>query len=176
MKAQRRILDFGRRIQGWFPIDPVVASPPVALELRVSRALKSLGLAIGVSFVVLLGALYGAQAIFGLANNAPFVLFGIAVLAAILFVGFSVRSFKCTSSRAAAKAARNVIVGLLAGFLFTVATSSYYDASLLSKVGSPIWWDNFQQVMMAPFWIWASVAFLAVTIFSFDYSRRRVRF
>src|SRR5580692_10905657 len=132
MKAQRRISDFGRRIQGWLPTDPIVASPPVALELRVSRALKSLGLAIGAAFVVLLGALFSAEAIFGIANNAPFVLFGIAVLAAILFVGFSMRSFKCTSSTAATKLARNAVIAVLAAFVFTVATSSYYGLNVLS--------------------------------------------
>ena len=176
MKAQGRIAAFEKRIRGWLPTEPIIPSPSVTPGHRVTTALKSLGLAIGAAFVILLAALYGTQAIVGVANNAPFVLIGFATLAAILFVGFSIRSFKCSASIATTKLARNAVITLLAALAFTIATSSYYVSdgmNILSRSGSSFWF-NFRFLMMGPFSLWAPVAFLVVTVFSFDYSRRRV--
>jgi hypothetical protein len=176
MKAQVRIAAFGKRIRGWLPTEPIMPSPPVTPGHRVTTALKSLGLAIGSAFVVLLAALFGTQAILGVANNAPFALFGFAILAAILFVGFSMRLFKCSASIATTKLARNAVIALVAGFAFTIATSSYYVSdgmNILSRSGSSFWF-YFHFLMMGPLSLWAPVAFLVVTVFSFDYSRRRV--
>jgi hypothetical protein len=175
MKAQGRVASFGKRIRGWLPTEPIIPSPPVTPGHRVTTALKSLGLAIGTAFVVLLAALFGTQAILGVANNAPFALFGFAILAAILFVGFSIRSFKCSASIATTKLARNAVIALLAAFLFTIATSSYYvgdGVNILSR--SEFFWFYFQTLMTGPLSLWAPVAFLVVTVFSFDNSRRRV--
>lgn len=174
MKTESRISHLGRLIQGWLPTEPIVASPPVALEVRVSRALKSLGLGIGAAFVVLVGALSATNAIFGVANDAPFVLFGIAVLAGLVFVGFSMRTFMCTSSTAAIKLGRNSTVAILAALAFSLVTSSYYGLDVLSWSGFNFWFE-FRNLITGPFALWAPVAFLVVTIFSFDYSRRRIR-
>ena len=176
MKAQGRIAAFGKRIQGWLPTEPIMPSPSLTPGQKVTTALKSLGLAIGAAFALLLAALFGTQAIFGVANNAPFVLFGFAILAAILFVEFSMRSFKCSASIATAKLARNAVIALLAGFAFTIATSSYYVSdgmNILSRSGSSFW-VNFHFLMTGAFSLWAPAAFLVVILFSFDYSRRRV--
>jgi hypothetical protein len=172
MKALQRMGVFGRLIRGWLPKDPIAAGAPAAPGLRVGRALQSLGLSVGAGFVVLLGALFSTQWIFGVANNAVFVLFGYAVVAAILYTRFLMRSFNYDASVVTIKVARNAGIALLAAFLFTIATASYYGVNILSRSGS---WFNFQNLMTGPFSLWAPVAFLIVTVFSFNYSRRRVR-
>jgi hypothetical protein len=177
MKVLQRMGVFGRRIQGWLPRDPVAASASAAPRPRMSGALPSLGLSIGAGFIVLLGALYSTQWIFGVANNALFVLFGCAVVSAVLYVRFAMRSFSYTASVATTKVARNAIIALLVAFLFAIATSSYYvgdGVNMLSRSGFSFWF-YFQNLMTGPFSLWAPVAFVAVTVFGFNYSRRRVR-
>jgi hypothetical protein len=172
MKVLERMGGFGRRIRGWLPTDPISAGAPAAPGLRVGRALQSLGLSIGAGFVVLLGALYSTQWIFGVANNALLVLLSCAFVSAILYMRFLVRSFNYAASVATTKVARNAVIALLAAFLFTIATASYYGVKMLSGEG---FWFNFRNLMTGPFSLWAPVAFLIVTVFSFNYSRRRVR-
>jgi hypothetical protein len=177
MKVLERIGVFERRIRGWLPRDPIAASVPAAPGPRVKSALQSLAVSLGAGFVVLLGALYSTQWIFGFANNALFVLFGCAVVAAVLYVRFSMRSLNYTASVATTKVARNAVIALLAAFLFTIATSSYYvgdGVNILSRSG--FWfWFYFQTLMTGPISLWAPIAFLVVTVFSFNYSRMRVR-
>ncbi len=145
----------------------------MSLGQKAKRGLQSLGVSIGVAVAVLLAALYSLQWMFGFVNSIQLVLLGCASLAAILYVPFSIRSFAYSVRGAALRVTRNTLVALLAGFLFTIATSSYYSSERVNVFYTRFeFWSQFQTLMTGVLPLWSCVAFLIVSVFSFDYARR----
>src|SRR5450759_42581 len=138
-----------------------------------TRISQSLGVSIGAAIAVLLGSLYALQWTFGLVNSIQLVLVGCALLSAILYVSLSVRSFTYGVRGAVVRVTRNAAMALLAGFLFTIATSSYYTGEgvnvFYTRFGV---WSQFQTLMTGVLPLWSCVAFLIVSVFSLDYTRR----
>jgi hypothetical protein len=133
MNVLERIGVFGRRIRGWLPRDPIAAAAHAALGQRVSNALQSLGVSIGVCAVILLSAYAAFQ--FGPLHiseqiMSPFgpgwtlVQYGCAFAAAILYASFSIKSFNGRVLSTILRVARNVVIAVPAGFLFTIALYS----------------------------------------------------
>jgi hypothetical protein len=140
---------------------------------KAKRALQSLGVSIGVGIGVLLGGLYSLQWLFGVVNSIQILLLGCALVAAILYVSFSIRSFAYSVKGAGLRVVRNSLIAVLAGFLFTIATSAYYTGEgvnvFFTRFG---FWSQFQTLMTGVFPLWSSMAFVIVSVFSFDYARR----
>ena len=175
MKAGKRVEALGRRIRGWLPGEPTVTS--ASGYGRTKMTASSLGLSLGVAFAGLLSALYITQWIYGVANNAIFVLEGEAALAAILYLAFSVRVLSYDLfPEAVLKFGRNLVLAVAIGFIFTITTSEFYNSgvNVLLMSGVPLR-NELEILLTGVIPLWTSVAFFVVTVFSFDYARRSTK-
>lgn len=106
----------------------------------------------------------------------------------ILYVIFSVKSLRYNISEAMRKLGRNILVAVLGGFLFTIATQAYYGVNLFTgmdcqpfhqdTVGLAVcphhaFWQGFYFLMTHILPLWSFVALVVVSVFSLDYARRQ---
>lgn len=136
-------------------------------RLAPLQILSTLGISVGSGALILLASLYGLQFIFGVANTIGLAMLGLSVIAAVTYVAFSVRAFRNDIPSALVRLGRNFLVSLAGGFLFTVATSGFYSNAPFYE-----FWNYFQFLMKGPLALWSCVAFLSVTVFALDYSRK----
>ena len=137
---------------------------------QVSRILPSLGLSI-IAGVIAAFVINIFLATFGFFNGSvsesaiQSVIFGWAFVTAILYAVFSVRSFRYSIWGAMLRLGRNILVALIAGFLFTIVTSASYSNILF--------FDNMSFLMNHILPLWFFVALVVVSVFSLDYARRQ---
>ncbi len=182
MKALGRIEDFGRRIRGWLPREPLVARVPTALGPRVSNVLQSLGVSVGVCVAILLSAFAAFQ--FGtpyireqmLSPFGPgwtFVSYGCAFAAAILYASFSLKSFNGRVLGTILRLARNFAVAVPTGFIFAIALYSNRGTPGLAACCSGVqFWSYFDvlfRIGNGP--LWSCLAFVMISIFGLEYTR-----
>jgi hypothetical protein len=181
MKATKRVEAFGRRIRGWLPGEPTMNSP-VAAQARVSRTLQSFGISVGVGAVILLSAYASFQ--FGPAYvreqmmspfgpGWTFLQYGCAFAAAVLYAAISIKSFNGRLLGTILRVARNAVIAVPAGFLFTIAFYSNLNpgvASCCRGIQFLNYFDALFRVGDGP--LWSCLAFVVISIFGLEYTRR----
>lgn len=135
---------------------------------QLTRILVSLGLSI-VAGVIAGFAMINFLEIFGLINDGEGVIRGVifswAIVTAILYVVLSVRSLKQGEWGITVRLGRNIVVAVLGGFLFTIATGNSYS--------NVAFYNNLSFLTSHIFPIWFFVAFVITSVFTFDYSWRQ---
>ncbi len=153
-----------------------VATLDTKHEERTMSVLKSLGVSIVVGVFILLGVLYLTQLFFGNIDSFLIIIFGCTILSAILYAAISARSFNYNAIDIIGKLARNASVAVLTGFLFTIVTSGHYSnvASIFFLSGDQFL-GFFEFLMRGVVPLLSCIAFLIISVFSFDYTRRNGR-
>lgn len=137
------------------------------LNKKASLIEASLGVSFAVGVIVLLGTLYSLQFVFGNVDPLGFSIPVWITAAAITYLVISTRSLGCEIKGALLRLGRNFLVALLGGFIFTLATSSFYS-------NEPFYdfWAYMRFLMTGILVLWFSVAFVVVCAFNVYYSRR----
>jgi hypothetical protein len=193
MNVLERMGVFERRIRGWLPRDPIAASVPAAPGPRMSRALQSLGVSVGVCGAIVLSAYAAFQfsppnialqfVPFPFTSGFDLLMFGSAFAAAILYASVSIRSFHSRALGTLLRVLRNILIAVPAGFLFTIAVSALYSNHPVGGLapGYTIlgiqFWSYFNVLLSVgdgP--VWSCLAFVVVSAFGFEYTRRRRSF
>ncbi|MDG6907690.1 MAG: hypothetical protein JRN20_18105 [Nitrososphaerota archaeon] len=129
----------------------------------------------GVSFatgvIVLLGTLYGLQFARREADYGIGIMPVWAALAAIAYFMISTKLFGADTKETLLRLGRNLLVALLGGFIFTLATSSFYGDVLFSLSGSEFW-NYFEFLMTGILLLWFSIAYIIANAFNICYSKR----
>jgi len=107
-------------------------------------------------------------------------MFGSAFAAAILYASVSIRSFHSRVLGTLLRVLRNILIAVPAGFLFTIATSALYShhpvgglAPGYTILGIQFWsyFNVLFSVGDGP--VWSCLAFVMVSAFGLEYTRRR---
>ena len=174
------------------PSNEVSAFSNMQLMQREERTmLVSFGISIVVG-IITCGILILSSLVF---TNVSFNAFQSAILGlsfatAIFYVILSVGWLKCSASVTVLRLGKNILVAVVGGFLFTIATETYYGVNLftgmdcqpfrqyLAGEGMPVcphhaFWQGFYFLTTRVLPLWSFVALVVVCVFTFDYARRQ---
>lgn len=137
---------------------------------QASRIEASLGVSFATGVVAVLGTLYGLQFAYGEVNDFIGIIPGLAAAAAIAYFVIFTKSFGSSIKGALLRLGRNLLVALLGGFVFTLATSSFYGNALFSLSGSEFW-NYLHFLTTGILLLWFSVALIVTSAFNIYYSQ-----
>ena len=157
-------------------------------DQQVKRMLAGLGLSV-VAGVITFAIFIISSFVFTTASLSAFqsAYLSLSFVTAILYVVFSAKSLRYSILREMLRLGRNILVSAVGGFLFTIATQTYYGVNLFTGMDCQPF-QNTEGLVVCPhhaflqgFYflmthilpLWSVVAFVSVSVFSLAYARRK---